>query len=344
MTERRACGCNDFSRTELARRAVAEAGRGLPPIEPGMPLPAGTGLSRRSFLSRAAGLALAVYGGSKLVSQAYDDGIARAAAAPADAVLISIFLEGGADALSILFPDGDPRYRVLRPKLALPASSGIAFSEDARLFWHPSLASLATLHAEGKVTVMPAIGYTSPDQSHFTSRHYWEVGATDPLLRTGWLGRYLDRVGTQDNPLQGLSLFTRAAAVARDLEGARRVDRRPGPVLADGAEGRRRGRGADGADPRAARQGAREEQGHRLAGCRAHHLAVVPTANAAPAVRARERPDQLRQLGHLSDLATTSFRAGWPGWRQCSRWGCLSAASRSRLRACTTRTPSRPTS
>ena len=29
---------------------------------------------------------------------------------------------------------------------------------------------------------------------------------TDPRLRTGWLGRYLDRAGTPDNPLQGLSL------------------------------------------------------------------------------------------------------------------------------------------
>ena len=53
---------------------------------------------------------------------------------------------------------------------------------------------------------MPAIGYTHADQSHFTSRHYWEVGATSTQLRTGWLGRYLDRVGTMDNPLQGLSL------------------------------------------------------------------------------------------------------------------------------------------
>jgi len=173
-----------------------------------MPVPAGTGLSRRSFVSRAAGLALAVYGGSKLVSQAYEEGIARAALAPNEPVLVSIFLEGGADALSILFPDGDAKYRVLRPKLALPAGSGVAFAEDSRLRWAPSLASLATLHGEGKVTVMPAIGYTSPDQSHFTSRHYWEVGATDPLLGTGWLGRYLDKVGTQDNPLQGLSLFT----------------------------------------------------------------------------------------------------------------------------------------
>ena len=56
------------------------------------------------------------------------------------------------------------------------------------------------------MTVLPAVGYTHADQSHFTSRHYWEVGATAASLRTGWLGRYLDRVGKKDNPLQGLSL------------------------------------------------------------------------------------------------------------------------------------------
>jgi uncharacterized protein (DUF1501 family) len=54
--------------------------------------------------------------------------------------------------------------------------------------------------------VMPAVSYDDPDQSHFTSRHYWEVGALDPNGRTGWLGRLLDVIGTQDNPLQGLSM------------------------------------------------------------------------------------------------------------------------------------------
>ena len=51
--------CEEFGRAQLMRRAVAEAGRGLPSIEPGMPTPAGTGLSRRSFLLRssAAGVA-----------------------------------------------------------------------------------------------------------------------------------------------------------------------------------------------------------------------------------------------------------------------------------------------
>ena len=40
------CGCNDYSRTQLLRRAAAEAGPGLPAIEPGMPMPAGTGLTQ----------------------------------------------------------------------------------------------------------------------------------------------------------------------------------------------------------------------------------------------------------------------------------------------------------
>ena len=54
----------------------ARAGAGLPAIEPGMPTPAGTGLSRRSFLLRSAGLALAVYGAGRL--PAFEEGIARA--------------------------------------------------------------------------------------------------------------------------------------------------------------------------------------------------------------------------------------------------------------------------
>src|SRR5262245_65463837 len=74
------CGCNDYSRTQLLRRAAAEAGRGLPAIEPGMPLPAGTGLTRRSFVSRATGLALSVYGAASLRPKALEQGIAAAAA------------------------------------------------------------------------------------------------------------------------------------------------------------------------------------------------------------------------------------------------------------------------
>jgi uncharacterized protein (DUF1501 family) len=184
----------------------ARAGAGLPAIERGMPTPAGTGLSRRSFLLRSAGLALSVYGAGRLAGlPVFEEGIARAQAGGAGTVLVSVFLDGGADSLSILAPVGDPDYRRLRPSLAL-GDGGTAFSEDPRMTWHPAAAPLAALHAEGKVSVMPAVGYDHPDQSHFVSRHFWEVGATDAQLRSGWLGRVIDRIGTADNPLQGVSL------------------------------------------------------------------------------------------------------------------------------------------
>ena len=196
--------CNDYTRSQLLRTAAAEAGRGLPAIEAGMPEPAGTGLSRRSFLSWSAGLALAVYGASKIPLAAFEEGIAHAA--PTDKILVSIFFDGGIDALSVLAPTGDPRYAQLRPNLALAPSDGTEFSEDSRLRWHPSAAGLATLHEEGKVSAFPAIGYDHPDQSHFTSRHYYEIGELNVGFRTGWLGRYIDQVGDNENPLQGLSM------------------------------------------------------------------------------------------------------------------------------------------
>src|SRR5204863_2370504 len=85
--------CNEFSRSTLLRRAVAEAGNGLPSIEPGMPAPAGTGLDRRTFLSRTVGTALTVYGASAFGPKLFDEGIARAAATGGGGrpVLVSIF-------------------------------------------------------------------------------------------------------------------------------------------------------------------------------------------------------------------------------------------------------------
>jgi uncharacterized protein (DUF1501 family) len=199
-----AFGCHEHTRSEAFRHAIAEAGNGLPSIEPGMPVPAGTGLSRRSFLLRSAGLAVAVYGARHLDALAVEEALAQSGDGR---VLVSVFLEGGLDGLSVLAPVTDPTYRILRPNLGLSANAGTTpFAEDDRLHWHPAAAGLATLHAEGKLTVFPAIGYKGPNQSHFTSRHFWEVGALDTRLHTGWLGRYLDLHGDADNPLQGLSL------------------------------------------------------------------------------------------------------------------------------------------
>jgi uncharacterized protein (DUF1501 family) len=200
-----ACDCREHSRAAFMRQAAARAGQGLPAIEPGMPLPAGTGLDRRSFLLRSGAAMLSVYGASKLGLRDLQAGIA-AAQGQTNLVLVSVFLDGGADSMSILAPTGHSQYSQLRPDLALTNAETLLFGEDDSLRWHPRAAGLRTLHDAGKVSVMPAIGYTDPDQSHFTSRHYWEVGELDPNGATGWLGRMIDIVGTDDNPLQGLSL------------------------------------------------------------------------------------------------------------------------------------------
>jgi uncharacterized protein (DUF1501 family) len=212
----RSCSCNDFNRAQLLRRGAAVAGRGLPKIEPGMPLPAGTGMDRRTFLLCSTGAMLSVYGASMLSPRQFEEGIAQAtAAAPNQPVLVSIFMEGGWDALSVLAPVKEAKYKELRPALGLAEGSGEAFTEDTNLMWHPQAKGLAQLHNEGKVTVFPAVGYDPPDESHFTSRHYWEVGKLDTQTRSGWMGRYLDLAGEPNNPLQGLSLdYNLAPALA----------------------------------------------------------------------------------------------------------------------------------
>ena len=196
--------CDDFSQVAGAEARRGSRGEAAAPREPGAPAPAGRGLDRRQFLMRSAGLALTVYGATRLPIAALEEGVA-AAAAP-DRVLVSVFMAGGIDSLSVLAPVGDPNYRKLRPKLALADSDGTPFGEDGRLRWHPSAAGLRDPARRGQGVVMPAVGYEHPDQSHFNSRHFYEVGALQPRLVTGWMGRYLDRVGTMDNPLQGLTL------------------------------------------------------------------------------------------------------------------------------------------
>src|SRR5215208_5836340 len=105
-----ACDCNEHSRATLLRQAAAQAGSGLPAIDPRMPMPAGTGLSRRSFLLRSGAAMLSVYGASKLGFGQLEEGIAQAAGGN-ERVLVSIFLEGGVDSLSVLAPTLDPLYR-----------------------------------------------------------------------------------------------------------------------------------------------------------------------------------------------------------------------------------------
>ena len=155
-------------------------------------------------------------------------GIDAAAPPPAPAGAgLGLRSSGGLDSLSLLAPVGDSALRELRPTLAVPASANAAtaFAEDPTLQWHPNAAPLRDLHLAGKVSVMPAIGYDDPNQSHFTSRHYWEVGELNPFGRIGWLGRYLDSTAPPTTRCRA-SRSTDAGAGAGRLERAGRGGRR----------------------------------------------------------------------------------------------------------------------
>ena len=183
-----------------------------------MPLPAGTGLDRRTFLLRSAGAALSVYGASMLSPRHFEEGIAQASAAagPNQPVLVSIFMEGGWDALSVLAPVKEAKYKELRPTLGLAEGDRQGLHRGRK----PDVASgrraaLPNSTTRARSRPSPRSATNRPDESHFTSRHYWEVGQLDANVRTGWMGRYLDVAGDPDNPLQGLSLdYSLAPALA----------------------------------------------------------------------------------------------------------------------------------
>ncbi|MDO8186279.1 DUF1501 domain-containing protein [Conexibacter sp. JD483] len=172
------------------------------------PPPAGSRLTRRSLLLGGAGLALTVFGGRLLAPQAFAEGIAGAAqAAPGAPVIVSVFLSGGVDGIALLPPVADPRYTpALRPSLWVDPASTLPLQGSSALRWHPAAGAFKQLHDSGRLTLFPAIGYEHANGSHFTSRHFYEVGATDPDGATGWLGRWLDRVGEDHNPVQGFTV------------------------------------------------------------------------------------------------------------------------------------------
>ena len=171
-----------------------------------MPEPAGTGLSRRSFLLRSAGLGLAVYGAGRLANlPAFETGVAQAQGAGPGTVLLNVFMDGGVDSLS----RARPGRRSALPQAAADARGRATGARSPRTRASPGIRRRRrspTCTPRARSPCCPRSATPNADQSHFTSRHFWEVGALDPHLRTGWLGRVLDRVGSPDNPLQGISL------------------------------------------------------------------------------------------------------------------------------------------
>jgi uncharacterized protein (DUF1501 family) len=106
--------------------------------------------------------------------------------------LVVIQLGGGNDGLNTIVPYRNDLYYKARPTLGLREQSGILTLND-ELALNPNMTKLKALYDDGRMGVLNSVGYPNPDRSHFRSMDIWQSGsASDQVVTTGWLGRYLD--------------------------------------------------------------------------------------------------------------------------------------------------------
>ncbi|HUQ48398.1 MAG TPA: DUF1501 domain-containing protein [Gemmatimonadaceae bacterium] len=149
-------------------------------------------------------------------------------------VIISIFLRGGADGLSLCAPFYDVEYYNGRPTIAIPrpdstaANKGIAL--DDKFMFPQAMSSLVEPFTNKDLLVVHGTGSVDTTRSHFDAQRFMEVGKPrDPSIITGWLGRHLaSSTPVRTNaPLRALGI---ANGLAKTLVGAPQTLPIPNPA------------------------------------------------------------------------------------------------------------------
>jgi uncharacterized protein (DUF1501 family) len=143
--------------------------------------------------------------------------------------LVSIFLRGGADGLSLVVPYGDDDYTRSRPTLALAGpKDGRASVQDRAVdldgFFglHPALSPLLPLYRAGQMAVVPACGSGDQTRSHFEAMATMERGGfRDTGPASGWLTRHLQSAPWDNrSPLRAVALGGILPATLQGTTGA----------------------------------------------------------------------------------------------------------------------------
>ena len=149
-------------------------------------------LSRRNFVGLATGVAASAVVPSWLPRVALADSYVGERD-----VLVSVFLRGGVDALTICVPFLEDNYYKSRPTLSIaPPDSGgknkVTPLDDSFGF-PPAMQALHEKFDGGDLLIVHACGMKHGNRSHFDAMKFMEVGRENPQLNqfTGWLGRHL---------------------------------------------------------------------------------------------------------------------------------------------------------
>lgn len=141
-------------------------------------------------------------------------------------VLVTIYLRGGCDGLSLVAPFADPAYYALRPTLAVPrpdqttdARRGVAL--DGFFCLPQAMKAVKPVYDAGHLAVVHATGSTDETRSHFDAQFFMEAGAPQKNMINGWVGRHLASI-TEAKPGAVLRAVGLGANMAMILEGAPR--------------------------------------------------------------------------------------------------------------------------
>jgi len=157
-------------------------------------------MKRRTFLRNsvpAAAVLPAIVDGYSVKAFHADSPLLQALMAPpidTDHVLVIVQLNGGNDGLNTVIPISNySNYYNARTNVAIPQNNILSLNGHANAGLHPSMTGMRTLYNEGKLNIVQAVGYPSPNFSHFRATDIWMSGSSsNEVVNSGWAGRYLN--------------------------------------------------------------------------------------------------------------------------------------------------------
>jgi uncharacterized protein (DUF1501 family) len=156
-------------------------------------------MKRRDFLKNTVPAAVlpAIVDGYSVKAFSNDSPLMRALMNPmidTDHVLVIIQLSGGNDGLNMVIPISTySDYYNARTNVAIPQNSILSLTNYSLSGLHPAMTGLQALYNEGKLNIVQAVGYPTPNFSHFRATDIWMSGSSSTdVVNSGWAGRYLN--------------------------------------------------------------------------------------------------------------------------------------------------------
>jgi len=157
-------------------------------------------MKRRDFVKRtipAAAILPAIVDGYSVKAFTGNSPLLQALMNPAidtDHVLVVVQLSGGNDGLNTVIPISNySAYYNARTNIAIPQNKILPLNGVSQTGLHPSMTGMQNLYNSGKLSIVQAVGYPTPNFSHFRATDIW-MSASDSNVEVtnGWAGRYLN--------------------------------------------------------------------------------------------------------------------------------------------------------